>query len=222
MIHSMLLVSEDAGLAERVRRALPGPVPAVLELAPHYRPSADPRGWLLILLDCLAVAPDTATAALVASPPGAGPEVFVPPVLWFGEFPRLTSACDALPGGCRGIADFLDRNLASSKLAFILQQHLAAAYLQRQRGPAAAFARLAALRPAACAPELPADYETLRCQLNNTLTGILGNAELVLEAGRRLPPSVQQRLARISDLAGQMRELMQAWPGPDACLKSPA
>ena len=61
--------------------------------------------------------------------------------------------------------------------------------------------------------------EVLRHELNNPLTGILGNAELVLVELRRknveLPPQTQARLETIAALAVRMREtvrrLSQAW-----------
>lgn len=61
--------------------------------------------------------------------------------------------------------------------------------------------------------------EILRHELNNPLTGTLGNAELVLVELRRkrveLPPQMQARLETIAALAVPMREtvrrLSQAW-----------
>lgn len=59
----------------------------------------------------------------------------------------------------------------------------------------------------------------LRHELNNPLTGILGNAELLLVELRRknveLPEQSQSRLATIAELAVRMREtvrrLSEAW-----------
>jgi signal transduction histidine kinase len=62
--------------------------------------------------------------------------------------------------------------------------------------------------------------DVLRHELNNPLTGILGNAELLLAEVRRrndgrLPQGAQQRLETITDLAVRMREavrrLSQQW-----------
>lgn len=62
--------------------------------------------------------------------------------------------------------------------------------------------------------------EVLRHELNNPLTGILGNAELLLAEVRRksdgkLPPTAQQRLETIAALAVRLREtvrrLSQDW-----------
>jgi len=57
--------------------------------------------------------------------------------------------------------------------------------------------------------------EALRHELNNPLTGILGNAELLLARRDRLPPGAEERLKTIADLAVHLREtvrrLSNAW-----------
>ncbi len=62
--------------------------------------------------------------------------------------------------------------------------------------------------------------EVLRHEVNNPLTGILGNAELLLaeckkKGGNRLPPAAIQRLQTIAELAVRLREtvrrLSNAW-----------
>ena len=70
-------------------------------------------------------------------------------------------------------------------------------------------------------PEVEEDFgEVLRHELNNPLTGILGNAELLLAEvrrrnDRRLPQDAVRRLETITDLAVRLREtvrrLSQAW-----------
>ncbi len=61
----------------------------------------------------------------------------------------------------------------------------------------------------------PEDFgQTLRHELNNPLTGILGNAELLLAEIRRgkdarLPEAALQRLETITDLAMRMRETIR-------------
>lgn len=72
-------------------------------------------------------------------------------------------------------------------------------------------------------PVWGADFgEVLRHELNNPLTGILGNAELLLAEIRRkndgrLPQGGQERLATIAELAVRLREtvwrLSQDWEG---------
>jgi signal transduction histidine kinase len=64
--------------------------------------------------------------------------------------------------------------------------------------------------------ELVADFgEILRHEVNNPLTGILGNTELLLARRDRLPPSAIERLETIAELAVRLREtvrrLSNAW-----------
>ena len=48
--------------------------------------------------------------------------------------------------------------------------------------------------------------ELLRHEVNDPLTGILGNAELVLSHRGRLPPADVHRLQTVVDLAVRLRE----------------
>jgi len=64
--------------------------------------------------------------------------------------------------------------------------------------------------------ELPSDFgEILRHEVNNPLTGILGNTELLLARRDRLPPVAIERLETIAELAVRLREtvrrLSNAW-----------
>jgi signal transduction histidine kinase len=64
--------------------------------------------------------------------------------------------------------------------------------------------------------EWPADFgEILRHEVNNPLTGILGNTELLLARRDRLPPAAIERLETIAELAVRLREtvrrLSNAW-----------
>lgn len=64
--------------------------------------------------------------------------------------------------------------------------------------------------------ESPGDFgEILRHEVNNPLTGILGNTELLLARRDRLPPSAIERLETIAELAVRLREtvrrLSNAW-----------
>jgi nitrogen-specific signal transduction histidine kinase len=70
---------------------------------------------------------------------------------------------------------------------------------------------------------LPAD-EIFRHEINNPLTGILGNAELLLAHRDRLPAAETQRLQTVVDLAARLREtirrLSNAWESQASSLKS--
>ena len=64
--------------------------------------------------------------------------------------------------------------------------------------------------------ELSGDFgEVLRHEVNNPLTGILGNTELLLARRDRLPPAAVERLETIAGLAVRLREtvrrLSNAW-----------
>jgi signal transduction histidine kinase len=64
--------------------------------------------------------------------------------------------------------------------------------------------------------ELAEDFgEILRHEVNNPLTGILGNTELLLARRDRLPPTAIERLQTIAELAVRLREtvrhLSNAW-----------
>jgi signal transduction histidine kinase len=58
--------------------------------------------------------------------------------------------------------------------------------------------------------ELPGDVaEIFRHEINNPLTGILGNAELLLAHRDRMPPVDTQRLQTVVDLAVRLRETVR-------------
>ena len=68
--------------------------------------------------------------------------------------------------------------------------------------------------------------EIFRHEINNPLTGILGNAELLLSHGVRLPTAGTQRLQTVVDLAVRLREtirrLSDAWDSQTRLPKSAA
>ena len=51
--------------------------------------------------------------------------------------------------------------------------------------------------------------ELLRHEVNNPLTGILGNAELLLARRDQLPPAAVERLETIAELAVRLRETVR-------------
>ncbi len=58
--------------------------------------------------------------------------------------------------------------------------------------------------------ELPGDMaEIFRHEINNPLTGILGNADLLLTHGDRMSPVDTQRLQTVVDLAVRLRETVR-------------
>jgi signal transduction histidine kinase len=75
--------------------------------------------------------------------------------------------------------------------------------------------------------EMPEDLaEIFRHEINNPLAGILGNAELLLSHGVRLPAADTQRLQTVVDLAVRLREtirrLSDAWDSQTRLPKPPA
>ena len=198
MIHHVVLVSRDAELAARVRRALPATIPIELHCAASLERAPGAPPWLLILVDGDLLAAPAPGWRLEWAGAGA-------PVLWLGARAGIADLCERQPEVRKRIIDYLDRGEALPKLAFILHQHLAAAYLRRMRTPRLALA---------AAPVPPP--EQLQRQLNNALTGILGNAALAMDAGRRLPAPLGKRLQRIAELAADMREALAQMPAPPA------
>jgi len=91
------------------------------------------------------------------------------------------------------------------------------------RHAAAAVKRRVQLSGYAAAGEFPLEEisgdfgEILRHEVNNPLTGILGNAELLLARRDQLPPFAVERLQTIAELAVRLREtvrrLSHAWEG---------
>jgi signal transduction histidine kinase len=70
---------------------------------------------------------------------------------------------------------------------------------------------------------MPPEFaEVLRHEINNPLTGILGNAEMVLAHRDRLPAAAAKRLEIVVDLAVRLRETIRRLsvsreiPVPDA------
>ncbi len=73
--------------------------------------------------------------------------------------------------------------------------------------------------------DMPQDFgEILRHEINNPLTGVLGNAELLLSHREHLSPVEIQRLETIVDLAVRLREtirrLSNSWPGENRQLRA--
>jgi len=82
-----------------------------------------------------------------------------------------------------------------------------AAALVKRRLRGAHFAQTLSGSPVFASPEELA--ETLRHELNNPLTGILGNAELLLARRDRLPQWAVLRLEIIADLGARLRETIR-------------
>lgn len=193
----MLAVS-DTGLAERIARAIPPfaenrPV-AIASSLLHLRLLASRSKPEAILIDGYLVACDPLPDAL-------GPFTTIAPVILLAPPERQAEAA---------------RLVASGDVEFVCRTGdfvpLAAGLLARRVRWARLSASLLGPPWAGVNGDLGAIF---RHEINNPLTGILGNAELVLGHGDRLAPIDAQRLQTVVDLAVRLREtirrLSDAW-----------
>ena len=129
------------------------------------------------------------------------------PVVWIGAAEEGAQVTRAVRSGA---VDFVPRSALCLPAAVTMVE-------RRLRTSANAMQRGGALGAVVSLGELHLDErdfgEVLRHQLNNPLTGILGNAELLLLESRRgkldLPPRTLQRLEIIVELAVRMRETVR-------------
>lgn len=222
--HTILLVSDDAALRATARRELEtiderrrvASVDSV-DAARRILKDAAPA---VILLDEAA-----------GAPPGAGLSEGSPrldaavsslasyaPVVVIGDAEHQTELSGLVAAGA---ADYVVRTEESLTVALgLVERRLRKAQNEAGAQPSAAEA-LAASSDAPLIEIDPEDFgELLRHELNNPLTGILGNAELLLSEIRRkddgrLPVGATQRLETIAALAVRLREtvrrLSQEW-----------
>jgi signal transduction histidine kinase len=215
---TILLVSDDAALCAAARKELEtrqsnrrvaavSTVDAARDILVHTAPT-------VMLLEESAVGPDPRDdggechasghrmEAIVSVLAEYAPVVVIAPASHEQELSALVAT---------GLADFVARSASCLSMAIdLIEERL----------------RQSAEEPTGASPLLldgnnqEAFGETLRHELNNPLTGILGNAELLLAEVRRkndgqLPNGGQQRLETIAALAVRLREtvrrLSQDW-----------
>lgn len=207
MERSVLLSVADAESVQRLKRAVErfagtsrvltaSSLLQLHHLATRNRPN-------VILID---------TSLLVGEPlaESVGPLLAIGPVILIGPPERQGESARLVAGGdveyvCRA-GDYL--SLAES----LLERRL----------------RWAAMSDSLLGPpwaEFPGDLGTIfRHEINNPLTGILGNAELVLAHPERLNPVDSHRLETVIDLAVRLRETVRrisnAWEGRHQLLRS--
>jgi signal transduction histidine kinase len=123
------------------------------------------------------------------------------PVVLIGSFERQNEIAKTVTSGQ---VEFVGKKGDYASLA----AHLALRHLRTASQPGTA----ASLPGAAMSDEVA---EIFRHDINNPLTGILGNAELVLSHGGKLAPADIQRLQTVVELAVRLREtirrLSDAW-----------
>jgi signal transduction histidine kinase len=218
---TILLVSNDAALCAAARKELEARVPtrrvaavstvdAARDIVLHAAPT-------VILLEESAVASQDARDAAAISEQSAQLQRMESIVSALAEYAPVVVIATARHEHelsalvATGLADFVARSASCLSMAIdLIEERL----------------RESDEEPIASSP-LPRDEdnqeafgETLRHELNNPLTGILGNAELLLAEVRRkndgqLPNGGQQRLETIAALAVRLREtvrrLSQDW-----------
>jgi len=208
----ILLVSEDADLRSRTRMELETRreglrVTMVNTLDAAWRVVEDTSPDVILLAD-LSVdsGPGGASGRALRFTDAVSSLATYAPVVVIGA-PERRSEISALVSA--GAADYVDRSEGCLPLAL---QHIER---RLEHGGSIAGGAYAAL------PSGGEDFgEVLRHELNNPLTGILGNAELLLAEIRRkgdgrLPSGGQQRVETIAALAVRLREtvrrLSQEW-----------
>ncbi len=212
---TILFVSDDAALCAAARQELEARgeglrVAAVSTVEAAHRIIADAAPAVILL-------EDTSVAADAPEHPGHGPRLesavsalaAYAPVVVIGQARHQGDLAQLVAAG---LADFVARSNGYLPEALALVQQR----LQQTPKPLSM-----ALPPSSLEDAVSNAFgEVLRHELNNPLTGILGNAELLLAEVRRkndgqLPNGGQQRLETIAALAVRLREtvrrLSQDW-----------
>jgi signal transduction histidine kinase len=193
----VMLAVADAGLAERIARAIPygeNRQAAMASSLLHLRLLVSRSTPEAILIDGYLAAGDPLPDAL-------RPFTAIAPVVLLAPPERQAEAA---------------RLVADGEVEFVARAGdfvpLAASLLARRMRWARMSASLLGPPWAAVNGDLGAIF---RHEINNPLTGILGNAELVLGHNERLAPMDAQRLQTVVDLAVRLREtirrLSDAW-----------
>lgn len=134
-------------------------------------------------------------------------------VLFRGDPARRVPVILLIPPGLEErAAPLLTEGLADCVLKAGSYDVLLAASIRRLLTTRRGESLVGAASPASRSP-VPLDFEELkmilRHEINNPLTGILGNAELALTERPELPPAVCRRLETIVDLAVRLRDLVR-------------
>jgi len=208
---TILLVSNNAGMCAAMRREFASfaagvRVAAVGSVAAARRTLEESApGAILLETDSLAVESDGPRGMAPSLEAVVASLAIHAPVVVLGTAERRAELAGLIAAGA---ADFVERKLNFlGEARAVIERRLRAA---NQGG-----------REVELFEEVEGDFgEVLRHELNNPLTGILGNAELLLaEIHRkndgRIPAGGQQRLETIASLAVRLREtvrrLSQEW-----------
>lgn len=225
--HTVLVVSDDAELCLRTRRELERRNPRLhvtsVRTVDAARQIVEGAAPAVIALEESSMRPEALSQTgkmpslepVVAWLAGYAPVVVVGPESRGEELATLVAA---------GVADYV-KSSSDAWRQMIDQVALRLAKTGETETAAPAEEQAAQTPPVWCA-----DFgELLRHELNNPLTGILGNAELLLAEIRRkddgrLPQGGAERLETIADLAVRLREtvwrLSQEWEARQDTVRS--
>jgi signal transduction histidine kinase len=209
---TILLISNDAGMCAMMRREFgsngsPVRVAAVSSLAAAHRIlEEDAPAVIFLEQDSLSAECDGPRGIAPSLEAMVAPLAIHAPVVVLGPAEKRAELGELIDAGA---ADYVVRkanNLA--EVRGLIQRRLRLA----QPGPG--------ITPETIGEDNEDFGEVLRHELNNPLTGILGNAELLLAeihrtSDGRIPYGAEQRLETIAGLAVRMREtvrrLSQVW-----------
>ena len=218
--HTILLVSDDAALRATARRELETiderrRVASVNSVDAARRILEDAAPAVILLDETASGGPPERPSRLDAAVSSLASYA---PVVVIGDAEHQTELSGLVAAGA---ADYVVRAEESLTVALgLVERRLRRA--QSETGARTSSAEALAASSEAPLVEIdPEDFgELLRHELNNPLTGILGNAELLLSEIRRkgdgrLPSGAAQRLETIAALAVRLREtvrrLSQEW-----------
>ncbi len=222
--HTILLVSDDVALRDTARHELETidqrrriSLVSTVDAARRIVEDAAPA---VILLTEATVTQESGDRRAPAVPLDVAVSSLASyaPVVVIGDAEHQTELSGLIAAGT---ADYVVRTGGCLKVAIgLVERRLRKAQTEAQAAPYAGELRDGLLRNASRKLNHEDFGEVLRHELNNPLTGILGNAELLLSEIRRksdgcLPQCAPQRLETIAALAVRLREsvrrLSQEW-----------
>ena len=209
---TVLLISPDAGLCSAVRSALRQSAPAchiaaVADFAAARSTVAELSPDVIVLQESSVRSPDESHASLAPLSDVVATLAGFAPVVVLGDQETPASLASLIAAGAADFVELGEACLPAAAACVEKRLHSARRFSPNQAGNVAALTT----------SELLQDEnfgELLRHELNNPLTGILGNAELLLAALRRskdgqISPGELKRLEVIAALAVRMRETVR-------------
>jgi len=232
--HTILLVSDDVALRDSARRELETidqrrHVSSVSTVDAARRIVEDAAPAVILLAEA-AVMPETGPLRAPAERLDVAVSALATyaPVVVIGDAEHQTELSGLVAAGA---ADYVVRAGGCLTVALgLVERRLRKAQTDAQGSPGSGELRIDPRKNAMRDLNREDFGEVLRHELNNPLTGILGNAELLLSEIRRksdgcLPQGAPQRLETIAALAVRLREsvrrLSQEWESREDAVPSP-